>query len=88
MKGVKYKIWFVFAAIAVGRGHAGGEVGIACVGVYSPNLILSQFSDNQNFTKTLSKINLFLPRKVNRIAVITVTNRGNSSINNTSEGKV
>jgi len=55
---------FMFTAITEGRGKARGEVGIAAIDVYRPNLILSQISDCQTYSKSLAKICIFNPVEV------------------------
>ncbi|CAG7821651.1 unnamed protein product [Allacma fusca] len=54
----------VVVAIVEGRGQARGEVGMSCMGIGSANLILSEFSDDQNYTKMLSKLNILQPSKI------------------------
>lgn len=51
-------------AITEGRGKARGEVGIAAIDVYRPNLIISQISDCQMYSKSLSKISILSPVEV------------------------
>ncbi|XP_059482912.1 mutS protein homolog 4-like isoform X2 [Neocloeon triangulifer] len=51
-------------ALTEGRGKARGEVGIAAIDVYRPNLIVSQISDCQTYSKTIAKINMFSPVEI------------------------
>lgn len=51
-------------AITEGRGKARGEVGIAAIDVYRPNLIVSQISDCQMYSKSLAKISILSPVEV------------------------
>lgn len=51
-------------AITEGRGKARGEVGIAAIDVYRPNLIVSQITDCQMYSKSLAKISILSPVEV------------------------
>ncbi|XP_054269592.1 mutS protein homolog 4-like isoform X2 [Macrosteles quadrilineatus] len=51
-------------AITEGRGLARGEVGIAALDIHSPYLIMSQISDCQTYTNTMSKINVLHPTEI------------------------
>lgn len=50
-----------------GRGQARGEIGIACMNMITPTLILCQFNDTQSYRRVISKINVFRPYEVIRI---------------------
>ncbi|CAL8147507.1 unnamed protein product [Orchesella dallaii] len=51
-------------AVVEGRGQARGEIGIACMNLNTPNLILCQFTDTQSYRKVISKINVFRPYEI------------------------
>ena len=51
-------------ALVEGRGLARGEVGFASIDLRNPQLILSQFSDSQTYSKTMTKLQLMNPHEV------------------------
>ena len=61
---VYYEACCYFSAIVEGRGLARGEVGLASIDLRSPQLSLSQFSDSQTYSKTMTKLQLLHPVEV------------------------
>jgi len=57
----EYCVWI---AIVEGRGLAKGEVGMASIDLKHPLLILSQFADNQTYTKLMTRLNILQPIEV------------------------
>ena len=55
---------FVVVAIVEGRGLAKGEIGMASIDMKKPELILSQFSDNQTYVKVLTKLRILQPLEI------------------------
>jgi hypothetical protein len=55
---------FVFSAVVEGRGLARGEIGLASIDLKCPVLTLSQFSDTQSYTKTMTKLHILKPLEV------------------------
>ncbi|CAG9831152.1 unnamed protein product [Diabrotica balteata] len=51
-------------ALTEGRGTAQCEVGIAVITISSPQLVICQISDTQNYINTLTKINIFYPSEI------------------------
>ena len=51
-------------AIAEGRGLAKGEVGMASIDLKQPVLTLSQFADDQSYTKLMTRLNILQPIEV------------------------
>jgi len=54
----------VWIAIAEGRGLAKGEVGMASIDLKQPVLTLSQFADDQSYTKLMTRLNILQPIEV------------------------
>ncbi|KAG1709722.1 MutS 4 [Nymphon striatum] len=54
----------VIAALVEGRGLARGEIGMACIDIKNPELILSQFADNSSYAKVLSKLQIHNPIEI------------------------
>jgi len=55
---------YVLIAIVEGRGLAKGEVGMASIDLKHPLLTLSQFADNQTYTKLMTRLNILQPIEV------------------------
>jgi len=53
-----------FVALIEGRGSAAGEVGLACIRLDDPTLILCQVTDSRTYARTLAKIALFNPVEI------------------------
>ena len=51
-------------ALVEGRGVARGEIGMACIDLKKPILILSQFSDTPTYAKVLAKLQIYQPIEV------------------------
>lgn len=54
----------IFLAITEGRGNASCEVGVAAIDINSPELIMSQISDNFWYTGLLTKIAILSPTEI------------------------
>lgn len=54
------------AALVEGRGVARGEIGLACIDLKKPLLIVSQFSDTPTYAKVLAKLQIYQPLEVNK----------------------
>ncbi|XP_068717074.1 mutS protein homolog 4-like [Montipora capricornis] len=54
----------VVVAIVEGRGLAKGEIGMASIDLKKPELVLSQFSDNQTYVKVLTRLQILEPLEI------------------------
>ncbi|GAB6032154.1 MutS protein msh4 [Chamberlinius hualienensis] len=54
----------IVIALAEGRGHARGEMGLASLDLRNPELTLSQFPDSHTYFKTLNRLHLLQPLEV------------------------
>ncbi|KAL6105686.1 msh4 [Pungitius sinensis] len=54
----------VLVAVVEGRGLARGEIGMACLNLKCPELILSQFSDTGTYAKVITKIHILVPLEI------------------------
>ncbi|KAA3679688.1 DNA mismatch repair protein MSH4, partial [Paragonimus westermani] len=52
------------AGIVEGRGNAAGEIGIAAIDLFSPNVELSQFRDTSSYSRTLVKLLILCPNEI------------------------
>ena len=64
LKQIQYTFSFLSSALVEGRGMARGEVGMASIDLRKPTLILSQFSDNQTYVRTMTKLQVLRPVEV------------------------
>ncbi|XP_013406219.1 mutS protein homolog 4 [Lingula anatina] len=62
-------------ALVEGRGLARGEIGMACIDLKSPVLVVSQFSDSQTYIKVMTKLQILQPAEI--IMPNTVCESGN-----------
>jgi len=60
----KTSVCLYCTAIVEGRGLAKGEVGMASIDLKHPLLTLSQFADNQTYTKLMTRLNILQPIEV------------------------
>ncbi|XP_073245789.1 mutS protein homolog 4-like [Porites lutea] len=67
----------VVVAIVEGRGLAKGEIGMASIDLKKPELVLSQFSDNQTYVKVLTRLQILEPLEI--IMPNTACENGNMS---------
>lgn len=67
----------VVVAIVEGRGLAKGEIGMASIDLKKPELVLSQFSDNQTYVKVLTRLQVLEPLEI--IMPNTACENGNMS---------
>uniref|UniRef100_A0AAV2JJK8 DNA mismatch repair proteins mutS family domain-containing protein n=1 Tax=Knipowitschia caucasica TaxID=637954 RepID=A0AAV2JJK8_KNICA len=54
----------VIVAVVEGRGLARGEIGMACLDLKCPELILSQFADTGTYAKVITKIHILVPFEI------------------------
>ncbi|KAF7241717.1 hypothetical protein EG68_10360 [Paragonimus skrjabini miyazakii] len=54
----------VVVSIVEGRGNAAGEIGIAAIDLFSPNVELSQFRDTSSYSRTLVKLLILCPNEI------------------------
>ncbi|KAF6778144.1 hypothetical protein AHF37_02464 [Paragonimus kellicotti] len=54
----------VVVSIVEGRGNATGEIGIAAIDLFSPNVELSQFRDTSSYSRTLVKLLILCPNEI------------------------
>ncbi|KAF8568322.1 hypothetical protein P879_04370 [Paragonimus westermani] len=66
----------VVVSIVEGRGNAAGEIGIAAIDLFSPNVELSQFRDTSSYSRTLVKLLILCPTEI--IVPHTALERSNS----------